>query len=149
MIRFFEFLSWLCNWFLRVIGVRRDVVDTNLMTNGFWQRIFYQITRRICFQQLIEEEEFIFGQLPQVEIQHDSRFMYNMRHRKHSIALIFNHELFNSPDIEPRTGTEKDRDRLANALQSFGFKVIKFNNSNLREIELHLRQGKKETKKNV
>lgn len=65
---------------------------------------------------------------------------YNMNHLKRGLALIFNHESFDSH--APRRGTHVDRDRLNNTLKSLDFEVRIFENLKIEQIKHVLSDGK-------
>lgn len=65
---------------------------------------------------------------------------YDMNHSKRGLALIFNHESFDSH--VPRRGTHVDRDRLNKTLKSLDFDVRIFENLKIEEIKTALSNGK-------
>ena len=66
---------------------------------------------------------------------------YNMNHRKRGIAIIFNHENFNIPQAEPRSGTNADSKKLKKTLKHLGFKVRVHKDLTTKDIFKKLENG--------
>lgn len=49
---------------------------------------------------------------------------YNMRHSKRGMAVIFNHEHFDTSSLNSRTGTNVDCENLRNTLLTLHFDVV-------------------------
>lgn len=49
---------------------------------------------------------------------------YNMGHSKRGMAIIFNHEHFQSKSLTPRTGTNSDCRKMRDALNQLQFDVV-------------------------
>lgn len=49
---------------------------------------------------------------------------YNMGHSKRGMAIIFNHENFQSKSLTPRTGTNSDCRKMRDALNQLQFDVV-------------------------
>ncbi|CAG9763265.1 unnamed protein product [Ceutorhynchus assimilis] len=64
----------------------------------------------------IRPQDAVPGQDPEDEY-------YNMSHSNRGIALIFNHQYFDSPFNKERKGTEFDRDAIQGVLKKIGFHV--------------------------
>lgn len=65
---------------------------------------------------------------------------YKMDHKNRGMALIFNHEQYDF-DIDPRKGTNVDRDRLQDTLQRLRFKVRAYNDLKMNDIMTTLKTG--------
>ncbi|XP_011196296.2 caspase, partial [Zeugodacus cucurbitae] len=63
---------------------------------------------------------------------------YNMRHKNRGLALIFNHENFDVPTLEPRTGTNVDCENLTQVLKKLDFDVNVFKDCRLNELKQQL-----------
>jgi caspase-like apoptosis-related cysteine protease len=48
---------------------------------------------------------------------------YNMNHKRRGMAIICNHEYFDSHSLKRRNGTNVDRDNLERNVQDLGFQV--------------------------
>ncbi|XP_063697621.1 caspase-like [Culicoides brevitarsis] len=59
---------------------------------------------------------------------------YNMNHRNRGFALIFNHEYFDLPSLNSRSGTAADCENLVKSFQRLDFTVCVFNDLKYREI---------------
>lgn len=70
----------------------------------------------------------------------NSNLYYKMNHKKRGMALIFNHEIFDCNSA--RKGTNIDRDRLADTLESLDFDVEIFENETISEIKGVLEESK-------
>lgn len=81
-----------------------------------------------------EEEEAVFDE-PM-----DSHFFYKMDHKKRGMALVFNHEIFDCNSA--RRGTNIDRNRLSQTLESLDFDVKIFENETITEIKGVLEESK-------
>ncbi|KAF4530483.1 hypothetical protein B566_EDAN014686 [Ephemera danica] len=60
---------------------------------------------------------------------------YNMQHPRRGKALIFNHEIFDTPSLTPRTGTNVDSQNLQECLLALGFEVCLHKDLRWKEIE--------------
>nr|AHY03304.1 caspase-1 [Dastarcus helophoroides] len=68
---------------------------------------------------------------------------YKMDHPKRGIALIFNHEKFETPHLRPRAGTAEDCKNLKECLKNLGFDVQVFQDLRRNEIEEHIQGASK------
>ncbi|EDW81184.2 uncharacterized protein Dwil_GK11927 [Drosophila willistoni] len=59
---------------------------------------------------------------------------YNMKHKDRGLALIFNHEHFDSSELSTRTGTNVDCKNLEHELQKLYFTVVVHTNCKYKEI---------------
>lgn len=66
---------------------------------------------------------------------------YNMNHKKRGLALIFNHEFFDIPSLEKRTGTNVDCEKLRKCLANLDFEVYVHKDCKLRELLEHIEKG--------
>lgn len=66
---------------------------------------------------------------------------YNMNHKRRGQALIFNHEFYDIPSLEPRKGTNVDCEKLKNALKNLDFDVKVHKDCKLRELYKHIEKG--------
>lgn len=64
---------------------------------------------------------------------------YTMNHKKRGMALIFNHEIFEINS--PRKGTNVDRDRLKDTMESLDFDVNIYTNQTISDIKQTLLDG--------
>lgn len=64
---------------------------------------------------------------------------YFMGHAKRGKAYIFNHEYFNANlELNPRPGTNKDRDDLRKILRELDFDVTLFNDLTFNELNMEI-----------
>lgn len=56
--------------------------------------------------------------------------LYKMNHPKRGMALIFNHQQFDSSALDERHGTEKDATTLTKVLKKHKFNVAIYNDLN-------------------
>uniref|UniRef100_A0A8D8PZ91 Caspase-1 n=2 Tax=Cacopsylla melanoneura TaxID=428564 RepID=A0A8D8PZ91_9HEMI len=66
-------------------------------------------------------------------VERDAEY-YRMNHAHRGLALIFNHEFFDSQHLRPRAGTMADWENLHNTLHNLGFEVITHHNAIFKEI---------------
>ena len=66
---------------------------------------------------------------------------YNMNHRKRGLALIFNHEHFEIPQLRSRAGTNVDCENLREALEALHFDVSIYKDLKLRDIQKKVDEG--------
>jgi len=52
-----------------------------------------------------------------------NEFYYKMNHCKRGLAIIFNHEHFNQPNLSVRNGTNVDAENLRDTFDLLGFEV--------------------------
>lgn len=67
---------------------------------------------------------------------------YNMNHPKRGLALIFNHEHFEIPQLKARTGTNVDCENFASTLKCLDFDVRVYKDLKLREVQKEVERGK-------
>lgn len=67
---------------------------------------------------------------------------YNMNHKKRGVALIFNHEFYDIPSLEPRKGTNVDCEKLKKSLKNLDFDVTIHKDCKLRDLLKHIDKGK-------
>uniref|UniRef100_A0A1Q3EXQ9 Putative caspase n=1 Tax=Culex tarsalis TaxID=7177 RepID=A0A1Q3EXQ9_CULTA len=60
---------------------------------------------------------------------------YNMNHAKRGLALIFNHEHFEIPQLKSRAGTNVDCENLASTLKHLDFDVRVYKDMKLRDMQ--------------
>ncbi|XP_039444132.1 caspase-like [Culex pipiens pallens] len=60
---------------------------------------------------------------------------YNMNHPKRGLALIFNHEHFEIPQLKSRAGTNVDCENLASTLKHLDFDVRVYKDMKLRDMQ--------------
>lgn len=77
-----------------------------------------------------------FARMP---VERDAEY-YNMKHRNRSIAVIFNHEVFDIHSLKPRTGTNVDCDNLAKALKTLGFSTTILHNLKSEDVNRYIIQ---------
>ncbi|XP_013105145.1 caspase-1 [Stomoxys calcitrans] len=63
---------------------------------------------------------------------------YNMNHKKRGLALIFNHEYYDIPRLEPRTGTNVDCEKLKKSFKNLDFEVTAYKDCKLRDLFKHI-----------
>jgi caspase-like apoptosis-related cysteine protease len=66
-------------------------------------------------------------------VEMDSEY-YKMNHTRRGMAIIFNHENFNSWFLKPRDGTNVDCDNLKRTMQGLGFEVTVHCNNKREEL---------------
>lgn len=66
---------------------------------------------------------------------------YNMKHKKRGIALIFNHEHFDSYSLKTRAGTNVDAENLFQTLIGLNFEVRIRKDFRFSEIHDEIREG--------
>lgn len=66
---------------------------------------------------------------------------YNMTHKNRGIALIFNHEHFDSYSLKSRAGTNVDAENLFQTLVGLNFEVRIRKDFRLTEIQDEIREG--------
>ena len=66
---------------------------------------------------------------------------YNMNHKRRGIALIFNHEVFNIPNLKNRSGTRVDCERLEKMFYKLEFDVICFQDLTTEEVSKEIETG--------
>ncbi|KAM9477499.1 caspase-6-like [Clarias gariepinus] len=71
----------------------------------------------------------------------DSLMEYKMNHRSRGLALIFNHEHFQSPFQKERRGTNRDRDNLSERFKALNFEVISHNDYRKEQVLKELRKA--------
>ncbi|XP_039277581.1 caspase-1 isoform X2 [Nilaparvata lugens] len=69
---------------------------------------------------------------------------YNMNHKSRGLAIIFNHEKFDSDSLKQRNGTNVDADNLKNTLTRLGFSVAVFKDYLCHQVENVLIEASKE-----
>ncbi|KAG7333774.1 hypothetical protein KOW79_002181 [Hemibagrus wyckioides] len=69
----------------------------------------------------------------------DPTMEYEMNHKRRGLALIFNHEKFQS--CPKRRGTNIDRDNLTKRFQALGFEVKVNNNKTMKEVLMEIRKA--------
>lgn len=57
------------------------------------------------------------------------------------MAIIFNHESFDTRTLKRRSGTNVDRDKLKYTLIDLGFEVTVYDNLIFKEIAKNIQQG--------
>ena len=118
-----------------------DVTDGVSVSKRIWQR-FFLFFRKIFWrfsQRRRKQKEFPRLVLPS----HELSFEYNMRNKNRGIAIIFNHQKYEK-DKRMRPGSENDRARLKNVLETLKFDVRVFNDLTLQEISDQLKNGERE-----
>uniref|UniRef100_A0A2M3ZJ43 Putative caspase n=1 Tax=Anopheles braziliensis TaxID=58242 RepID=A0A2M3ZJ43_9DIPT len=60
---------------------------------------------------------------------------YNMEHKRRGLALIFNHENFDVPQLKARAGTNVDCENLSTALKALDFEVHVYKDLKLRDLQ--------------
>lgn len=60
---------------------------------------------------------------------------YNMNHKRRGLALIFNHENFDVPQLRSRAGTNVDCENLTASLKGLDFEVHVFKDLKLRDLQ--------------
>lgn len=66
---------------------------------------------------------------------------YKMTHGRRGIAIIFNHEHFNMPNLKPRSGTQTDCQTFAERLNQLNFDVEVYNDLNYRDLSRVIEKG--------
>lgn len=66
---------------------------------------------------------------------------YNMSHPERGMALIFNHEIFEEPQLNTRAGTAVDGESLEKTLKELGFRVIVFKDLAHKDVKQHITQA--------
>lgn len=67
---------------------------------------------------------------------------YNMNHRKRGLALVFNHEYFDIPQLKARTGTNVDCENLASTLKYLDFDVKVYKDLKLGDLQKEVGKGR-------
>lgn len=102
-------------------------------------RCFFGFLRNIFSRRKRRKETKFF---PRLELPaYDLHFEYDMSHRHRGVAMIFNHEKFTNIEKTTRRGTDKDRDRLNEVLEKFGFDVQVFDDLSFKSMETELEKG--------
>lgn len=65
---------------------------------------------------------------------------YKMDHPKRGYAIIFNHEVFDVPQLKTRAGTNADCDNLKRTLEALGFDVSVYKDLVYASIDQHIKQ---------
>lgn len=60
---------------------------------------------------------------------------YNMNHKRRGLALIFNHENFDVPQLKARAGTNVDCENLSATLKALDFEVRVYKDLKLRDLQ--------------
>lgn len=66
---------------------------------------------------------------------------YNMNYKKRGLALIFNHELFDIPNLTKRQGTNIDCEKLEKTFENLGFEVTSHKDCKLGQLLDHISNG--------
>lgn len=66
---------------------------------------------------------------------------YNVSHLNRGMAIIFNHEIFDDKNLDPRKGTNLDRDTLCDTLSKLQFLVKVFNNYRVAQIKKEIERS--------
>uniref|UniRef100_A0A182T656 Caspase family p20 domain-containing protein n=1 Tax=Anopheles maculatus TaxID=74869 RepID=A0A182T656_9DIPT len=67
---------------------------------------------------------------------------YNMNHKRRGLALIFNHENFDVPQLKARAGTNVDCENLTATLKGLDFEVHVYKDLKLRDLQKEVERGK-------
>lgn len=66
---------------------------------------------------------------------------YRMNHASRGLALIFNHEHFDSPHLRPRAGTHADFENLNATLINLGFLVRTYYDADYKTVQNAVEDG--------
>lgn len=66
---------------------------------------------------------------------------YKMTHGRRGIAIIFNHEHFNMPNLKSRSGTQTDCQTFAERLKQLSFDVEVYNDLNYKDLNRVIEKG--------